>query len=128
MNAEIIETSASRLWLDEDGILRAVNHPGCHFDLQSALENTQTARSLLAGRKAPIAVDLRGTLSISKEVREYYSSSEGMDDTLATALIVDSPVGRIIGNFFIGMNKPGIPVKIFDSEDKAIQWLRGFIK
>jgi hypothetical protein len=51
-----------------------------------------------------------------------------MDDTLATALIVDSPVGRIIGNFFIGMNKPGIPVKIFDSEDKAIQWLRGFIK
>ena len=127
MEYETIETSSSRIWLDENGILHTVNRPGCCFDLAAAQENIHAVRNFLNGRKVPVAVDLRGTRSVSREARQYYAKEDGAVETLATALIVDSPVGRIIGNFFIGLHKPKSPVKIFDIETEAVEWLKGFL-
>lgn len=127
MEYESVETSLSRIWLDDDGILHTVNRPGSCFDLEAAQENLYAARRFLNGRKVPVAVDLRGTLSMSRPARQYYASEEGAFDTLATALIVDSPVERIIGNFFIGLQRPRAPVKLFDVKDEAVKWLKGFL-
>jgi hypothetical protein len=41
------------------------------------------------------------------------------------ALLVGSPVTRVIGNFFIGLNKPRWPVRLFRSESDALAWLGG---
>jgi hypothetical protein len=43
------------------------------------------------------------------------------------ALLVGSPMSRAIGNFFIGLNKPLIPTRLFVSEPEALAWLRGFL-
>jgi hypothetical protein len=127
MEHESVETSMSRIWLDENGILHTVNRPGCCFDLAAAKESVSAARKFLKGRKVPIAVDLRGTQSISRPARQYYASEEGAFAIVATALIVASPVEKIIGNFFIGLHKPQSPVKLFAREDEAVEWLKGFL-
>jgi hypothetical protein len=36
-------------------------------------------------------------------------------------------VARAIGNFFMGLNKPLIPTRLFTSEAEALGWLREFV-
>jgi len=33
----------------------------------------------------------------------------------------------LIANFFIALNHPKIPTRIFTDEEKALQWLRGYV-
>ena len=47
---------------------------------------------------------------------------------LAQAIIVDSPVSRLIGSFFLGLNKPPFPTKLFTSEADAVEWLKGYLQ
>ncbi len=41
-------------------------------------------------------------------------------------LLIGSPVSRVIGNFFMGLNKPIYPTKLFTDPQKAIRWLQTF--
>ena len=43
-----------------------------------------------------------------------------------TALVVGSPVSRVIGNFFVGLNRPKYPLRLFDDQEFATAWLLGF--
>ncbi len=45
----------------------------------------------------------------------------------AVALIVDTPLSRILGTFFLSVNKPPYPVRMFDDEESAVAWLRAFV-
>jgi len=33
----------------------------------------------------------------------------------------------VIGNFFIGINKPPLPTRLFDDEPAAVAWLQQFV-
>ena len=46
--------------------------------------------------------------------------------TVAQALVIDSGPSRVMGNFFLGLNKPRFPTKLFTSEAKAEAWLREY--
>jgi hypothetical protein len=47
-----------------------------------------------------------------------------MDVVGATALFVDAPVSQLLANFFLRVNKPTIPTKMFTSETEALKWLQ----
>jgi hypothetical protein len=42
-------------------------------------------------------------------------------------LIVDTPLSRTLGTFFLRVNKPPFPVRLFDNEASAVAWLRAFV-
>ncbi len=51
-----------------------------------------------------------------------------LEDSLATAaLIVSHPVSRIIGNFYMGINKTKMPVRMFTRTEDAKKWLKDFL-
>jgi hypothetical protein len=41
----------------------------------------------------------------------------------AAALVVANPLARAIGSFFLGLTRPGVPTKLFDSIDAALAWV-----
>ena len=47
---------------------------------------------------------------------------------VAIALLVGSPLSRVIGNFFVGLNRSTFPLRLFTSEEEAIAWLRTFLE
>jgi hypothetical protein len=123
-----IETNAQVAWLDGEGILRAKAKPGTNLTLEDAHEVIQKLGVLCAGRRRPILVDLTGTKSMSREARTYFSGPETAKVQSAAALLINSPLGRAIGNFFMGLNKTLIPARLFTSEAEALEWLRGFLE
>lgn len=77
--------------------------------------------------KRPLLVDINNIKAVSKESRGIYSSEETAKYLSAAALLVGNPVSRIIGNFYLGINKTCMPVKMFADTDKAFAWLKTFL-
>ena len=85
----------------------------------------ETLKYFSNGTKKKVLLDLRGAHGAEQEARNYVAK-EGKPYIQAMALIVKSPYTRMLGNFFIGFSKPNYPSKIFNNEEKAIQWLKEF--
>ena len=121
---QVLTTTAAKMWKREDGILQLQNILREEHTEQHARENI-AAMTLLAGNALfPALIDIRNSVSISQKARQYYSGDETKKKFTAAALLVSSGVSMIIGNFFLGLNKPSFPVKVFLNEDKAVNWLK----
>ncbi len=130
MNKEkkIIKTRTSTMWIDEDGILHSVYSEGMDVELDDVKENMGVLKQLTGGKRAPYIIDIRGVHSVTREARDTASTAEALSITNSTALLIGSPISRVIGNFFMGLNKPPYPLRLFTSEEKAMAWLKGFVE
>ena len=79
-------------------------------------------------KKYPLLIDSRKIKSITKEARDHFSIQNRETFITAFAVLIDSPLSRIIGNFFMGLNKPTIPAKLFTNENEAIDWLTQYLE
>lgn len=111
-------------WLGNDGIMYTVGKENAEVNLEDAKENTRIIEEYYYGKKFPLFVDGRNVKSISKEARDHFSLKGRESVINCFAMIVSSPLSRIIANFFIGINRPTVPVKMFDDEKKAVEWLK----
>ena len=124
----VIDTRTERLWLHPDGYVIAEVKPGLVADLDDAIVNVEAVATLAAGKPRPLLLDMRAhASSATRECREYYAGSEAQRVNLAAAMLVRSNVSRVIGNFFLGLNKTRFPFRLFADVDEAIAWLRSFI-
>ena len=128
MSNSIIETRTTKIWLDDDGIIKIVTKPGVTKQtLSDAVENMEAVDKMRQGNKRPLFIDIRAAMSTSAEGRRYYARAELGEHFSAGAFIIDSPLSRVIGSLYLGISKPPFPVMLFDSPEKALDWLRGFL-
>ena len=73
-----------------------------------------------------VLIDMRQTLRITRDARNYYAGERTASIQRATALLVSSPLSATIANFFMGLNKPLSPTRIFTKPDEAIAWLGSY--
>jgi hypothetical protein len=126
MNPNVFETRYIRLHIQE-GILIAYYKPGLHITLEVAKEIVQSRKEFTEGKSYPALVNSTGVVSIERAAREYFSSPEGTAGIKAAALIVNSPFSSFLGNFFLRVNKPGMPAKVFTREQSALNWLQQYL-
>lgn len=120
------ETRISVLTFGADGILRVKLKPEVDVTLEDAKDNHEVAQKLVGGRKHLVLADIRSARSITREARISFADKDSRKNAIAQALVIDSGISRILGNFFIGINRSPFPVKLFQSTDEAIAWLKGF--
>jgi hypothetical protein len=120
-------TKSETIIYDSSGIVKCCIHKGYFLELVDAKENLSVIKQFGNGKPIPVLVDIRESKGGSKESRAYFSSEEAGKIQSACALIVSSPLSRLIGNFFIGLNKTKFPTKLFLKEDEAITWLKTFL-
>jgi len=122
-----LETRTTRIWLDADGILRIVAKPVSSQNVSDAEENLDAIDLIRQGRKLPALIDLRQAISTEHQGRRLYFQKKVGESVSAAALIVKSPISRVIGGLFLGLNKPPFPVRLFESEEKTLKFLKGFL-
>ena len=91
-----------------------------------AVEGVKARIKLSAGMSYPFFVNLYNVRSTTKDAREFLSTPEANVNIVAAAMLINSPVQRIMGNFFLAVNKPQIPLKLFTSTENAIEWLQQY--
>ncbi len=122
-----IEVRGYFTWMGEDGIVRTRVKENAEITLELAKENTEAVNSFFTGKKFPILIDSRGIKSMSREAREHFSTKGRDPKTNAFGIVIGSPISRVLGNFYLGINKPPVPTKLFNNEEDALQWLKQFV-
>ena len=121
-----VELNAFSTKLGSNGICYTVVKPNASIKLQDALENSDAIKKISGEKIYPLLVNLKQINSITKEARDHFSMQDRTPGVTAIGMLIKSPVSRIIGNFFLGLNKSTVPAKLFTDEEKAIAWLKQF--
>jgi hypothetical protein len=119
--AEIITRTAT-VRLDARGFVHIVVTPSAEQHLADALENIEAVRQLSRESPLPILVDMRRVKSIDNAAHERYRDGH-TPAPRAMALLVASPLSRIIANYFTTMFEGPIPTRVFTSELDAMGWI-----
>lgn len=115
VSGELFET-----YLLEDGLVRCDWADGATLTTSDAKRALDASLSLTGGVAAPTLVDIRTVRAVEREARQIFASSAAAS---RTALLVGSPLSSTLGNFFLTLSRPAMPVKLFDDEAAAIAWL-----
>ena len=124
-----VETSTQKLFWDSENEIVWGELFANQATLEHAKENVdaqERLRDSLNKAKTRVLIDMTSVIEISKEARDYFANERTASIQRATALLIGSPVSRVIGNFFMGLNKPISPTRLFTDPHKAIQWLHTF--
>ncbi len=121
--SEIIQTNYYTIFLRSDDIVQI--HFADNFDCE-----LEDAKQLVAGilkvcnnKPYPLLVIYGMFNTFSKEVNKYIASH---NYTLADALVGDSIAFKIVGNFYMKINTPVRPTKLFVDVESAVEWLLQF--
>jgi hypothetical protein len=123
----LIETSLATFSKVEPGVVRIIYKDDSRVTMAEARENLQATVQVAGGVRSPVFIDIRAVSTIDRESRQYFAGDEAALVNSATAMLVGSPISRVIGNFFIGLNRPAWPVHVFSEEAAAMTWLEGFL-
>ena len=121
-----IETSTFWTWMGDDGICRTKTKPMAEIELADAIENTIAVTGFYTSKKFPLLIDARPIKYMSREARKHFSTNDRETVINSFAVMVKSPLSKVIGNFFMGINKPEVPARLFDKEEDALNWLKKF--
>lgn len=117
----VVETRSATISLREDGLVHLLVHPGARVTEADAEENL----SHMPQQPYRLLVESRHIGSMSAGARRAYAGPLA-HRALAVAIVLESPLSRVIGNFFITLSKPRYPTKLFTSIEAAEQWLARF--
>jgi len=118
------QTKTADIHLSGDGLVIVRIHDDAYQSLEDAKMNLATALAETGGRRRPLLVDIRTAQPLDAEARHHYSGQTLVDGFLALALLVDgSPFGRMMGNVYLRVARPGIPTQLFTDQRRAVQWL-----
>ena len=118
------ESRSGTICLLDEGILCFRAARGVAHDEHVAAENLEILGDLVGGEPTPTLVDMRHCGPVDLAARRAYASAACIS---AQALLVGSPFTRIVAALFMKVSGLQTPARIFTSEEKALQWLRGFI-
>ena len=111
-----------QMWVGPDGVVQMTWASKAVIGLEDAVAAIAAMRELTGGRRSPLAVNLHDSGSPSRPARVEFTSHEDLVSDVA--LIVGTPLSRVMGNFFLRVTRPPFPVRLFDDEASALAWLR----
>ena len=123
---KLIETRDTTILLRADGILetRVKITDNLRHDLDDAKAVMLAVMEVSDGQLRPLLSAL-GDIYVTTEAQKFYKNHPKA--ALASAMVVKSFVQRMMGNFFLNYSQLPIPTKLFENEEKAIQWLKTFL-
>ena len=120
----ILETPYASFWMEGD-LLCCKYANDIHLSLDIAKTLVESRIFFSKGNSYALLIDMRGIKSTTREARRYLATV-GATLVKAGALNTGSPMNRTLGNIFLKIDKPEVPLKLFTDEGKARQWLVPF--
>jgi hypothetical protein len=123
-NHKEIFTSKCRARLLDTNLLENKILEGCILDAEDVLELKKVNIHLTNDGCYAILVIFGHLSEVSKEARELIASKEFQRNTIAKALLVNNIGHRLLGNFYLSVNKPHIKTRLFTDRELSLKWLR----
>lgn len=117
-----LDTTKFRAWLRPDGVVQFDWVPGFAIDGAYAAAAMDAGRVAAGGEPRGVLVDMRDLGVMDKSARSVFAAPN--DWAYAVALWVRSPLSTVLANFFLGVSRARLPVRMFTREAQAVAWLK----
>ncbi|WP_299780527.1 hypothetical protein [uncultured Formosa sp.] len=121
-----IDNDFASIWIKE-GILYSIYKDGVDIQLKAAKLIVNDRLKLQHGLIFPILCDIRGVRNFDISAKRYFST-DGLALIKALALVSNNPVSQIYSEIYLKGNLPSLPIKIFNNETEALQFLSEFVE
>lgn len=125
-NVKVIDFPSSSMWFDEHGILCSVAKKVPSQTVEEAKKTMEELRKLTGGKKICLLSDSTDSPPLNKEMRDYVAQVIP-EIVKAVAVISRSAVGKMAANLFFSIKKQPYPVKMFNEEAEAKEWLKQYL-
>ena|ERR1043166_7195545 len=125
-NAQIIDTPTSIYWYDDEGILCSISKKSPPLSLAETKLVLEDFKKQLRTEKVCMLIDVTHTTESSREVRDY-AAAEFPKFVKAIAMLSDSALGKMLANLFFSLKSQPYPVKMFNDEKDAKEWLKQYL-
>lgn len=109
----------------EDGILHCIYKEVDMVDLAYAQACVRERLEYVRGKAYPSLFDITRIKQSTKEARDFLAN-EGNELVSASAILISSPMLQMTANFYIMVNKPINPTRMFTDRKSAQEWLARF--
>lgn len=62
------------------------------------------------------------------ELREWCADTSGNNYTYVDAIVISNFAQKLVADFYLRFNKPKMPTKIFNSREKALEWIQSLLE
>jgi hypothetical protein len=124
MKTNYFENDFAEFWMEEN-VLFFIYKQGITMNLEAAKRVVSDRLSIQKGVSFPVFCDMRGIKDSDKPARDYLAK-EGSALVKAVAVLTDSPVTRIMANFYLTISRPLIPTKMFTDKTQAFEFLKSY--
>jgi hypothetical protein len=111
----------------KDGILFGTYKKGLKMNLEVAKDIVKARLEFTGGKNVPAIIYNQGVVSMDKPARDFLASPDGTKGLKAAAMMLDSAFSSFLGNFYLSVNKPPMPVRIFTNTKAALGWIQKFV-
>jgi hypothetical protein len=121
----VADTRTSVVHLGSDDLVYFRYRPGAKETIDDLEEYFGQMRASLGpkNRKYGILVDLTNLGAMTKEARVAHAKPESTEFASIIAIVARSRLMRTIGNFFIFLDQPTVPTRLFATVTEARSWL-----
>lgn len=125
-NLKIYTTPTSSFWLDENGILCSVAKKAPPQTMEEARKSLELILTVTGGKKVCFLSDSTNSSAANKEMRDF--AAEAIPQIAkAIAVLSKSALGKMSANLFFALKKQPYPVRFFDNENEAKEWLKQYL-
>jgi len=117
-----IELPFAILTYDEPIVFLRYKHE-VKVDVEDMYNMFKASYALSKNESYLLLVDAKVLVDVTPEARKVGSNKKNTLNIIANAIVVKWLAQRLLSNVFIEINKPHLPVRIFNDEKKAIKWL-----
>lgn len=110
----------------KEGVLFGTYKKGLRIDLEIAQSIVAARLRFTEGKAVPAVLLNQGVVSVDKRARVFFASPDGSKGLKAVAMLLDSAFATFFANFYLSVNKPPMPVRIFTNPPAAIKWIQQF--
>lgn len=118
------ETEVIKLTITEDGYAELFVKDNSVYDVKDIIEGKDFSTSYLPHKKIYYLLQMEGDAYPTKEARELAANPEFAKHRGAVAICSDKLAIKLLGNFYIKINKPSTPTRFFSQKEEAVKWLR----
>ena len=129
-NGEIVDFIVlphSTIALRSDGIIELNTKIDFYYTLKETIEGIKAIGKLSGGKLVRVLKIAGNGSSVDAESRKYIASGIGSRFSIAEAILIETFAHKLIGNFYLKVERPIKPTKLFNDKDKAVEWLLNFV-
>jgi len=112
----------------ENGILICELKPELIIDIKTAVSLVNERLKITGGKSYPFLLIVRDYLLLDNVAFKYFGTKEGVMNLQASAIVIDSPLQKMVTNFNLLFYRHPTPFRVFNKKSEAKLWLFEFVK